>query len=94
MADEDVFWRVIHETPDKQIRLTINEFRDVEYLHLREYYLDFEEVWLPSNKGVSMPLSLDNSRELFAGMLEILSLAESKDLIKEHFKELLEDTYK
>lgn len=94
MADEEVFWKVIHETPDKQVRLVINEFRGVEYLHLREYYLDFEEVWLPSNKGVSMPLSLENSTNLFAGMLEILSLAESKDLIKEHFKELLEDTYK
>lgn len=94
MADEEVFWKVVHETPDKQVRLVINEFRGVEYLHLREYYLDFEEVWLPSNKGVSMPLSLENSTNLFAGMLEILSLAESKDLIKEHFKELLEDTYK
>lgn len=94
MVDEEVFWKVIHETPDKQVRLVINEFRGVEYLHLREYYLDFEEVWLPSNKGVSMPLSLENSTNLFAGMLEILSLAESKDLIKEHFKELLEDTYK
>lgn len=94
MADEEVFWKVIHETPDKQVRLVINEFRGIEYLHLREYYLDFEEVWLPSNKGVSMPLTLDNSKNLFAGMLEILSLAESKDLIKEHFKELLEDTYK
>lgn len=92
MADE-VYWRVIHETPDKQVRLVINEFRGVEYLHLREYYLDFDEVWLPSNKGVSMPLTFDNSRELFAGLLEILSLAESKELIAENMKELLEATY-
>lgn len=92
MAD-DVFYRVVHETPDKQVRIVVNEFREVEYLHLREYYLDFDEVWQPSNKGVSMPLTLDNSRELFAGLLEILSLAESKELIKEFFKELLETTY-
>ena len=92
MADE-VYWRIIHETPDKQVRLVINEFRGVEYLHLREYYLDFDEVWLPSNKGVSMPLTFDNSRELFAGLLEILSLAESKELIAENMKELLEVTY-
>lgn len=92
MADE-VYWRIIHETPDKQVRLVINEFRGVEYLHLREYYLDFDEVWLPSNKGVSMPLTFDNSRELFAGLLEILSLAESKELIAENMKELLEATY-
>lgn len=92
MADE-VYWRIIHETPDKQVRLVINEFRGIEYLHLREYYLDFDEVWLPSNKGVSMPLTFDNSRELFAGLLEILSLAESKELIAENMKELLEATY-
>lgn len=92
MAD-DIFYRVIHETPDKQIRLVVNEFREVEYLHLREYYLDFDEVWCPSNKGVSMPLTIDNSKQLFAGMLEILSLAEQKELIQEHFKELLEETY-
>jgi hypothetical protein len=89
----DVYYRVVHETNDKQVRLVVNEFRDVEYLHLREYYLDFDEQWLPSNKGVSMPLTFENSRELFAGLLEILSLAESKDLIIEHFKELLEKTY-
>jgi hypothetical protein len=94
MADDnDIFYRIIHQTPDKQIRLTVNEFRGVEYLHLREYYLDFNEEWLPSNKGVAMPLDMNNSRELFAGLVEILSLAESKQVIKEHFKELLEVTY-
>lgn len=93
MSDE-IYWRIIHETPDKQIRLVVNEFKEVEYLHLREYYMDFDEAWLPSNKGVSMPLTLENSRELLAGLLEILSLAESKELIIEHFKELIEETYK
>lgn len=89
----DIFYRIIHQTEDKQIRLVINEFRDVEYMHVREYYLDFDENWVPSNKGVSMPLSLENSKELFAGLLEILSLAESKELILETFSELIESTY-
>lgn len=93
MENEDIFYRIIHQKDDKQIRLTINEFRGVEYLHLREYYLDFDENWKPSSKGCAMPLDLNNSRELFAGLVEILSLAESKQVIKEHFKELLEVTY-
>ena len=92
MSDE-LYTRVIEDFGDKQIRLTINEFRDVEYLHLREYYQDLDEKWLPSNKGVAMPLTINNSKELFAGLLEILSLAESKELIIEHFKELMETTY-
>lgn len=91
---DDVYYRIIHATDDKQVRLVVNEFREVEYLHVREYYRDFDESWMPSNKGVSMPLTLDNSRELFAGLLEILSLGESKDLIIDFFKELIEDTYK
>lgn len=93
MADEPIYSRVIHPTDDKQVKLVINEFRGVEYLHVREYYLDFNEEWLPSNKGVSMPLTFENSRELFVGLLEILSLAESKELIIQNFKELLEDIY-
>jgi hypothetical protein len=92
-SNNDIFYRVIHQTQEKQVRLTINEFRGVEYLHLREYYLDFDETWCPSNKGVAMPLDLNNSRELFAGLVEILSLAESKQVIIDHFKELLEVTY-
>lgn len=93
MADE-VYHRVIHATDDKQVRLVINEFRGTEYLHLREYYRDFDESWMPSNKGVSMALSFENSRELFVGLLEILSLAESKELLAQNFKELLEVIYK
>jgi hypothetical protein len=92
MSDE-VYSRIIEDYGNKQIRLVINEFRGIEYLHVREYYQDFDENWCPSNKGVSMPLTINNSKELFSGLLEILSLAESKDLILEHFKELLEDTY-
>jgi hypothetical protein len=92
MSDE-LYTRIIEDFGDKQVRLTINEFRNVEYLHLREYYQDFDENWLPSKKGISIPLTIENSKELFAGLLEILSLAESKDLILEHFKELMEQTY-
>lgn len=95
MADEaEIYSKIIHQHgEDRQVRLVINEFRGVEYLHIREYYLDFSEEWLPSNKGCSMPLSFENSRELFVGLLEILSLAESKEIIVQNFKDLLENIY-
>lgn len=91
----DVYDRIIHydEAKDTQIRLGINIFRDVEYLYLRKFYRDFEGEWKPSNEGITMPLGLNNSRELFAGLLEILSLAENKAMIVEYFHELLKDTY-
>ena len=92
-GDEELYSRLIHQTDDFQVRLTINRFRGVEYLHLRKYYLDFSEEWLPTKDGVAMPLNLINSKELFIGLVEILSLAETKDVIQSHFKELLQDIY-
>ena len=92
----EVYERVIHYDEDKevQVRLSVKEFRGVEYLHLRKYYLSFTEEWCPSTEGISMPLDFSNSRELFSGLVEIISLAESKEIIEEHFLDLLEDIYK
>jgi hypothetical protein len=89
----EIYSRIIHDNEHNQIRLVINEFRGVEYLHLRKYYLTFEEEWAPSSEGISFPLDLINVRELFTGLVEVLSLAESKDIIVEHFKELLSEIY-
>ncbi len=90
----EVYEKIIFEKEGtEQVRLTINEFRGVEYLHLRKYYLDFDEEWLPSKEGITMPLDLDNSRELFVGLVEILSLAESKNILEEEFKEILDEIY-
>lgn len=93
MDDEEIYSRIIHSTEDFQVRLTINRFRGVEYLHLRKYFLDFTEEWMPSKDGVAMPLDLSNSKELFIALVEILSLAESKTVIEDNFKELLKDIY-
>jgi len=92
----EVYERVIHDDGDRgnQVRLTISTFRGVEYLSLRKYYLDFEEEWKPSTEGISMRIDFNNSRELFIGLVEILSLAESKEIIEEHFKDLIQNIYK
>jgi len=90
-----VYERVIHynEEHQIQIRLSVNSFRGTEYLHLRKYYLDFNEDWRPSSDGVAMPLDFHNSRELFVGLTEILSLAESKEIIEEQFQDLINNLY-
>jgi len=92
----EAYSRVIHYDTVKevQIRLTVNTFRGIEYLHLRKYYMDFDEEWKPTPEGVAMPLDLSNSRELFAGLTEILSLAESKSLIEDNFMDLIDEIYK
>jgi len=88
--------KVIHydEAKETQVRLVVNSFRGIEYMHVRKYFLDFDEEWRAGREGVAMPLDLSNSRELFAGLIEILSLAESKDIPEEFFKDYLDEMYK
>ena len=88
-----VYEKVIQEADTEQVRLVINTFRGVEYMSLRKYYLNFDEEWLPSKEGLTMPLDLENSRELFIGLVEILSLAESKSILEDNFKEILDQIY-
>ena len=91
----EVYEKVIHYDEEKhvQVRLAIKEFRGIEYLHLRKYYLDFNEEWKPSSEGIAMQLDFNNSRNLFVGLVEILSLAESREIIEEHFADLIKDLY-
>lgn len=91
----EMYERVISHDTEKhiQIRLTVSTFRGVEYLSLRKYYLDFHEEWKPTPDGISMPITIENSKELFIGLTEILSLAESKSIIEEEFKEIISDLY-
>jgi len=90
-----VYEHVIHydEQKQTQIRVVVSTFRGVEYMHLRRYYLDFDEEWKPSPEGIAMPLDFNNSRELFRALTEILSLAESKSIIEENFKDLIDSIY-
>jgi hypothetical protein len=85
--------KIIQQTDDEQIRLVVNEFRGVEYLSLRKYYLSFDEEWLPSRNGITMPIDFDNTRNLFEGLVDILSLAESKSVLEEQFKDQLDEIY-
>lgn len=91
----DLYERVIHYDEEKQVqvRLTVNTFRGVEYLSLRKYYMDFNEEWKATPEGISMALDFNNSRELFCGLVEILSLAESKEILEEHFLDLIKNLY-
>lgn len=86
---------VIHydEAKQEQVRLTVNTFRGIEYLHLRKYYMDFTEEWKPTPVGIALPLDFNNSKELFRALTEIISLAESKQIIEENFGELIKEIY-
>jgi TPP-dependent indolepyruvate ferredoxin oxidoreductase alpha subunit len=88
-----IYEKMIQETEHEQVKLVINTFREIEYISLRKYYLDFDEEWKPSNQGITIPIDMENTRNLFQGLVEILSLAESKAIIEENFKDLLDEIY-
>ena len=63
----EVYEKIVSENDEgtEQVRLTVNEFRGTEYLHLRKYYLDFEGDFKPSKDGVALRLDFNNSKLLF-----------------------------
>lgn len=89
-----IYEREFHRTEDSIWKITISTFRGVEYLNIRRYFMSYEEEWIPTKDGINVELTFTNVKELFISFLEILSLAESKDLIEEHFKEVLDAIYK
>lgn len=91
----EVYEKIVSENDEgtEQVRLTVNEFRGTEYLHLRKYYLDFEGDFKPSKDGVALRLNFNNSKLLFEGLVEILSLAEAKNILESHFKDILDQIY-
>ena len=91
----ELYEKVISENEEgtEQVKLTINTFYDTEYLHLRKYYLDFDGDFKPSKDGVAMKLDFNNSKNMFEGLVEILSLAESKSILETHFKDILDEIY-
>ena len=48
----------------------------------------------PSKEGVTMPIDFTNSKNLFEALVEIISLAEAKDVLETHFKEVLDNIYR
>lgn len=88
---EELFEHIIYENYDKaiQYRLVLSEFREVQYIHIRKYYLDFEGEFQPSKEGASFPASVDTIYNLMYGLQKLLSDSENKELINTHFKDLL-----
>jgi|TARA_X000000950_G_scaffold286929_1_gene397345 hypothetical protein len=90
-----VYEKVIHHNIEKseKIYVMVNTFRNTEYLHIRKYYQDFDEEWKPTRDGIAIPIDLDNTRELFDALVEILSISEVKGVLETHFKEVLDKIY-
>lgn len=50
------FGTAFHKPNGNAVKVTINEFRDVLYLHIREYAMDGDTgYWFPTKSGFSIP---------------------------------------
>lgn len=92
MSENVLYEKIISENTDKgsQLRLVVNVFRDVEYLHLRKYFLSYEGEWMPTKEGASFPCTIQSIYSLLDGLIEICAAEESVDAVNNHFKERLE----
>ena len=50
------FGTAFHKPNGNAVKVTVNEFRDQLYLHIREYAMDGDTgQWYPTKSGYSMP---------------------------------------
>jgi len=93
MSDQPLYEKIISENLDKgsQLRLVVNEFRDVQYLHLRKYFLSYEGDWVPTKEGASMPATIQSIYALLDGLIEIVANEEAIDAINIHFSEKINE---
>lgn len=74
---DDLINEIIWEDQHEQLRFTISEFRGKYYLSLRYWYLDFEEEWQPTTKGVTLPYTHETVTFLVDAFSKLLSKTEA-----------------
>ena len=86
---KELLTEVITDEPGsyEQIRLTVSELNDKQYLHLRKYYLGFEGDYLPTKSGISIPITIVNIANLFNALTKMLAESEVLQIILEHADE-------
>lgn len=94
MSEQDILYeKIVYENDDKglQLRVVVNVFREIEYFHLRKYFLSFEGEWVPTKEGVSFPMSIQNIYAVLDALIEICSKSESVDAIATHLTSYISD---
>lgn len=93
MSDDALYEKIIYENLDKnyQYRLTVNEFRDVQYLHIRKYFQSYEGDFVPSKEGASIAATIGNIFSLLDGLIDIVSKEEAADVITKYFGDKIID---
>jgi hypothetical protein len=90
MDSNILYERLIEENLEKgfQVKLVVNDFREVTYIQLRKYFLTYEGDWQASREGISIPASIENIHSLLYGLLDICAKAEGEEVIKHFYQKI------
>lgn len=66
---EERLVRAIERGPGQQIHIRLTTFRGREYFDLRNFYLDENDEWRPTKKGIAVPVELFD--ELISALEEV-----------------------
>lgn len=83
MDSNILYEKLIEENMDKgyQVKLVVNEFREVIYIQLRKYFLSYEGDWVPSREGISIPASIQNIQAMLDGLFDICANNEAEEVV-------------
>jgi len=84
MDNNITYERLIDENLEKgfQVKLVLNDYKDITYIQLRKYFLTYEGEWVPSREGISVPATLENIYELLYALVDICSKAETENILE------------
>jgi hypothetical protein len=96
LSDGILYEKVIYNNEAKfyELRLTVSEFRGIQYVNVRKYFLSYEGDYIPSKEGISMESSITNVHSLLEGLIELCSKEEARDLMTKYFGERISDLNK
>ncbi len=83
------FGTAFHKPNGNAVKVTLNEFRDIVYLHIREYAMDGDTgQWYPTKSGFSFPA--DEVSSLLPLLQEAETLVSYQYLVKDQLELELE----
>lgn len=69
MTEEERLIKAFERGAGQQLQVRLVTFRGREYLDLRNFYLDENDEWKPTKKGIAIPLELYD--DLMAALNEV-----------------------
>lgn len=75
---DDLITEVVWEDDLEQLRIQISEFRGKLYFSIRIWYLDFDEEWHPTNKGITIPYDGTAITYIAEALSKVMSKSETE----------------